>query len=781
MRRGITLFERCEIGAKGNTLRLRTSSRDEKGCDRMSEQRKYDLVEHAKPWRYEEDGLTVTRGSAWTGPGCHLGCGVKLYTDSDGKLVKVEGDEENPFNKGRLCVRCLDLPEVVYSEKRLTYPMKRDPKDRGKNKWQRITWDEAFDEIEAHLVDLKERYGAESVLFLQGTGRDIASWISRLAWSYGSPNYGFPLSGLACYLPRVSGMYSTTGAFWVCDCSQQFIDRYDNPNYTAPEVMILWGNYPLISNSDGFYGHWVADLMKRGMKVICVDPRMTWLGNKAAIQLPIRPGTDAALALGMLNVIINEDLFDHDFVDRWVYGFDELKERVQDYPPEKVSEITWIPVEKIYDAARMFANASQACIQWGVAVDMTKETLPAIQAIAALTQITGNIDKPGAMIIPPEILFYGGGFGADLLTEEQTEKRIGVKKYPLLKFGFATLQADEMMKQMETGDPYEIHGAWMQTTNTLACMGADPDRFYNAAVKLDFIVGVDLFMTPTIMALADYVLPAATYPERDGLRIGDGPQRGETINKVCSVGECKSDMEINLELGRRLNPDAWPWADVKEMFSSIIAETGYSFDEMREIAPAYPQYTYKKYEKGLLRPDGEPGFNTPTGRIEIWSTQYANAGLDPLPYFEEPEPGPGSTPELLDEYPLVLTTGARNWNMFHSEHRNIPRLRAMRPDPIIEVHPEAAEKYGIADGDWVWVENQRGRAKRRVKVTPVLLDPRICSTDHAWWLPEADPENLFDVRELAINNLVPWQPGKSGFGSNYKCSLVKLYKVEEGE
>ena len=114
-------------------------------------------------------------------------------------------------------------------------------------------------------------------------------------------------------------------------------------------------------------------------------------------------------------------------------------------------------------------------------------------------------------------------------------------------------------------------------------------------VVLDFIVGVDLFMTPTIMALADYVLPAATYPERDGLRIGDGPQRGETINKVCSVGECKSDMEINLELGRRLNPDAWPWADVKEMFSSIIAETGYSFDEMREIAPAYPQYTYKKY------------------------------------------------------------------------------------------------------------------------------------------------------------------------------------------
>ena len=754
---------------------------DERGVCTLSEKRNYKLVQHAKPWRREEDGLTVTRGSAWTGPGCHLGCGVNLYTDKEGKLVKVEGDRENPFNQGRLCVRCLDLPEVVYNERRLLHPMKRNRADRGKDTWQRITWDEAYDEIEARLKDIRERHGAESVLFMQGTGRDIATWISRLAWSYGSPNYGFPLSGLACYLPRVSGMYSTTGSFWVCDCSQEFPDRYDNPSYEAPEVMILWGNNPIVSNSDGFFGHWVIDLMKRGMEIIVIDPRMTWLGRRSALQLPIRPGTDAALALGMLNVIVNENLYDREFVDKWTYGFDKLAERVQDYPPDKVAAITWIPEEKIVAAARMFAKAERACIQWGLAVDMTREALPAIQAIAALTQITGNIDRPGGMIIPPEILFYGGGFGADLLSEEQTAKRIGLEKYPLLKFGFATLQPDEMVRQMETGEPYALHGMWMQTTNPLACMGADPDRFYAAASKLDFIVGVDLFMTPTIMALADYVLPAATYPERDGLRIGDGPQRGETINKVCQVGECKSDMEINLELGRRLNPAAWPWADVKEMFSSIIAETGYTFDELREAAPAYPEYVYRKHEKGLLRPDGEPGFNTPTGRIELWSTQYANAGLDPLPYFEEPEPGPGSTPELLDEYPLVLTTGARNWGMFHSEHRNIPRLRALRPDPLIEVHPDTAAELGLRDGDWVWVENQRGRAKRRVQVTSVLLDPRFCSTDHAWWLPEEDPEELFGVRDLAINNLVPWVCGKSGFGSNYKCMLVKIYQAQDGE
>jgi anaerobic selenocysteine-containing dehydrogenase len=483
----------------------------------------------------------------------------------------------------------------------------------------------------------------------------------------------------------------------------------------------------------------------------------------------------------MLNVIIEEELYDHEFVKLWCYGFEELVERVKDYPVEKVAEICWVDAEKILRAARLFANAERACLQWGVAVDMTREALPAIQAMAALTQITGNIDRPGGMIIPPEILFYGGGFGADLLTPEQTAKRLGVDKYPLLKFGFATFQPDVVMEALESGEPYEIKAAWLQTTNSISCMGADPKRWLAAMQKLDFIVCVDLFCTPTIIALADIVLPAATYPERDGIRIGDGPQRGETINKVTQVGECKSDMEINLELGRRLNPDAWPWADVKEMFSFLIGETGYSFDEMREIAPAYPKYIYKKYEKGLLRPDGTPGFNTPTGRLEIWATQYANAGLDPLPYFEEPEPGPGSTPELLEEYPLVLTTGARNWGMFHSEHRNIPRLRALRPDPLIEVHPETAESLGLKDGDWVWAESQKDRAKRRVKVTPVLLDKRFCSTDHAWWLPEGDPEKLYDVFDLNINNNVNWTPGKSGFGSNYKCMLVKLYKVEEDE
>ena len=741
----------------------------------------YKFVEHEKPWRYQEDGYTVTRGSAWTGPGCHLGCGVLLYTDEDGKLVKVEGDPEIPYNGGRLCVRCLDLPEVTNHPDRLLYPMKRAREDRGKNKWERISWDEAVDLVAGKLIEIRDKYGAESVVFGQGTGRDIASWITRLAWSYGSPNYTcFALSGLACYLPRVAGMAATCGGYTVADCSQQFPDRYDNPNWRRPELMVVWGNYPLRANSDGFYGHWMIDLLKQGMKFIMVDPRVTWLSLKAEEHLRLRPGTDAALALGMMNVIINEDLYDQDFVEKWTYGFEELRERVQEYPPSNVAEITWVPEDQIIRAARLIATSKPAAMQWGLAVDMVCEALPAGQAIVGLFQITGNVDVPGGNIFPVEMIAYSGGWGGELISEEQKAKRIGLDTYPLLKLGFQVAQTDALLKTMETDKPYKIHGVWLQTNNAIACMGAEPKRVLNALLRTDFNVVVDLFMTPTAMACADVVLPAATYPEKDGLRLGDGLQRGEVINKVTTVGEAKSDAEINLMIGKRLNPEAWPWDNIEDMLSYMIESTGMTFPEMREKAPVYLPFEYKRYEKGLLRADGKPGFNTATGRIELWSTFYDACGLDPMPYFEEPDPGPGATPELMEEYPFVLTTGARRWSSFHSEHRQVKRLRRMDPWPYIEVHPETAEKLGVTDGEWVWVENPLGRAKRTIKITPIV-DPRVVSCDHGWWLPERDPENLYDVFDVNINNLVPMKCGKSGFGANYKTSICKIYKVKEGE
>lgn len=750
----------------------------------MTEKREYTLVDHEKPYQFDEDGLHVTRGCAWSAPGCHLGCGILMYTDDEGRLVKVEGDPENPFNQGRLCVRCLDLPEVVYSPDRILHPLKRAREDRGKDKWEPIGWDEALDEIAGKILAAKEEFGPESVAFYSGTGRDIGQYITRLCWGFNSPNFVFLMSGQSCYSPRVAGCFSTSGSFWVGDYSQQFPDRYDNPDWKRPDLIVIWGNNPIVSNSDGLYGHWVVDCLKMGSRAIVVDPRMIWLASKAEHYLQIRPGTDGALALGIVNYLIENDLYDHEFVSLWCYGFEELAERAKEYPLDEVAKITDLPAEDIVAVARAIADSDAVTLQWGVAIDQIKETIPTAQAVLAIFEITGNIGKPGTMQQPASILNYAAGWGSEFLVPEQEAKRIGQDEHPFIKMGFQECVTDDYIKCLETGKPYPIKVAWMQTTNPLACTGVDAKRTLDAHMNIETIVYVDLFMTPTSMALADYFLPACTYAERNGLRVGDGAQRAETINKAIEpLGESRSDMQICLDIGKRISPEAWPWDTVEDMYSNILAETGHTFEEMQELAPGYPPFEYHMHEKGLLRADGKVGFDTATGRIELWCSMYNNLGLDPLPSYEEPVPSPLSTSELCEEYPLVLTTGARLWGMFHSEHRQIPRMRALHPEPLVYVNPKTAADFGVKDGDWVWVENHRGRCKRVVKETPIVNE-RTASTDHAWWHPEAPGEleaGLYDLWDLTVENLLPYDCGKTGFGANYKNTICKIYRVAEGE
>jgi anaerobic selenocysteine-containing dehydrogenase len=255
---------------------------------------------------------------------------------------------------------------------------------------------------------------------------------------------------------------------------------------------------------------------------------------------------------------------------------------------------------------------------------------------------------------------------------------------------------------------------------------------------------------------------------------------GTTNKAIEPVGESKSDMEIILELGKRLNPEAWPWNNVQDMFSAMIQSMGITFEELRKKGFAYDTFEYKKYEKGLLRQDKKAGFNTPTGKIELYSTVFEKCGLDPLPYFEEPPESPVSTPEITKDYPLVLTTGAKSWGFFHSEHRQIPALRSMNPDPITEIYPETAEKLGIKDGDWIYIETQYGRCQQRAKLT-AGIHPRVIHSQHGWWFPEkSGPEpSLFGVWESNINLLLPsgWV-GRSGFGYPFKSQMCRVYKKE---
>lgn len=739
----------------------------------------------SRNWTWGEKGIRIVRSISRSAPGCHEGCGVLLHV-KDGKLVKVEGDPNFPHNQGRLCPRCLTIPHVVYHPDRLKFPLKRAG-ERGEGKWERITWEEAFETIASKWDRIKRENGAESVVFFRGTGRDIGSYISRLAYSFGSPNIAdfAPMDGHACHRPRTITMRALIGNYAVADCAQLFPKRFEDPNWRLPRCIIIWGNNPMMASPDGFMGHWLIECVKRGTEIIVIDPRRTWLATRAKIWMQVRPGTDNALALGMLNVILRENLYDEKFIREWTYGFDELRLRVQEYTPDKVSEITWIPREKIVEAARMYATSKPASIQLGVAIEQNKECVTTLHSLVALWAVTGNLDVPGGQVIRSRLFGFHktvNVWGSELLAEEQKKKQVGLGIYPFLDWAESPPN-EVIMDEILSGTPYPIKGGWFQTTNSFACGAANPKKVYTALKKLEFNVVVDLFMTPTAMALADILLPAATYPERDGIAQpgGNGSYLG-CINKAIEpVGECKSDMEINLELGKRLNSEAWPWDNVQDMFNTLLEPLDMTYEEFREASPVYDTIEYKKYEKGLLRQDGKTGFETPTGKVELYSTVLEQCGLDGLPYFEEPPESPVSTPDVATEYPLVLTTGARTWSFFHSEHRQIPLLRRMNPDPITEIHPKTAAALGIRDGDWIFIESKHGRCRQRAKLTNAI-DPRVVSSQHAWWFPEKPgPEpSLFGVWESNINLLLPsgWT-GRSGLGYPFKNQMCRVYRDEE--
>lgn len=744
-----------------------------------------------KQWKKEiADGEYIVRTCGWSPPGDHpVGCGMKLHV-KNGKLVKVEGDEEHPISQGRLCIRCLTLPEYVHHPQRIVYPMKRVGK-RGENKWQRISWDEAWDIIVPKVKYFTETYGAESIIVFGGTGRQACLYYYPLGFaSLGTPNVCYPLSGWSCYGPRCAITDYILGAGYPeIDFAGHFPDRYDNPNYQLPKYIVIWGKNPLMSNPDGFYGHSLIDMMKRGTKIIHVDPRITWLGTRAEHVLQLRPGTDTALALGLLHVIINEELYDKEFVEKWCYGFEELKQRVQEYPPEKVAEITWVPKEKIIEVARIIATNKPCPIQWGLAVDTNPNGVQLGHALLSIVAITGNLDIPGGITLGPRAALLGKWRIETRynLSEELWDKRIGAKEWPALANALATTHPDETLDTLETGKPYKLRMGWFNSTNLLTpTCSTQPDRWYRALQSLEFVVVQDTFMTPTAMALADVFLPLPTFAEMDGVVITHFGRNAiflGAINEALRVGETKSDIEVCIELGKRLYPHMWPYESVEDFFTKQLEpELGITFQELREMGVYQTPVEYKKYEKGLLRDDGEPGFNTVTGKVELKSVLFEQWGDDPLPYYQEPPYSPYSTPELAREYPLILTTGARKFTSFHSEHRQVPTLREIDPWPELEIHPETAAQYGIQDGDWVLIENMFGKAKLKAKLTPTI-HPKVVHATHGWWYPEKPGEepSLFGVWESNINTMIPHKHiGKLGFGSPLKSVICKVTKIDEG-
>jgi len=691
---------------------------------------------------------------------CHGGCSALLYV-KDGRLVRVKGDPEGPLNKGWMCIKGLRTPDVVNHPDRLKIPLKRRGK-RGSGEWMEVTWDEVLDEIASKIESICKESGPESIALGQGTGRHHYLHVVRFANALGTPNWYEP--GLAqCFIPRITVCNLTYGGFVVGDYYGE----------STPKCILFWGHNPLVSSADGELSIVVRRALNKGAIGIAIDPRRSETAKKCDIWLSIRPGTDDALALAMINVMINEGLYDKDFITKWTTGFEELKSHVKPYTPEWAEKITWIPASQIVKATRTYAKNKPAILEWGLGIEQNNNSLQTVRAIAIVRALTGNIDIPGGDILGMNIL-RSYPVLKDKLPPEMLKKRLGAETYKLLggwRAFMPSAHIPTLFKAMRTGEPYRIRALLIFGNNPLTTV-ANPKEIYEALQNLDLLVVTDLFMTPTT-AIADYVLPAAYWPEVE--QVIGYPLVAENLAmaqiKVIQVGQCRQDEWIIDELSKRLNlPDSAK--TLRDIMDYQLSPLGITYEEIKKKGFIYPPHRYKKYEG--------KGFRTPSRKIELYSTSLKRMGYNPLPTYKEPSESPLQTPELLKEFPYILTTGSRRTEFFHSEHRQIKSLRDRRPNPQVEIHVETAKRHGIKNGDWVRISSPRGSIRMQTIVTEDI-HPDVINVEHGWWFPEK-PGPDYGVWESNANiittNSPPYDPA---FGTYQLRGLLCRIEKEMSE
>jgi len=639
---------------------------------------------------------------------CVWGCGINAYVE-DGRLVKVEDMPEHPLNQGALCPRGAHLVDYIYSPYRLKYPLKK-----ANGEWRRISWNEALDTIAKELKKIKDNYGARALAIFCGSigveNLELAAFARRFRGAYGTPNFLSVESN--CFRSRILAHQLTFGTFLL-----------EEPD--KARCIILWGHDP--DNSKPPLANMIYQSIDRGVQLIVIDPRRTPLA-KRGIHIPLRPGTDCALALGMLNVIISENLYDKEFVDKYTLGFAHLKEHVKKYTPEAVEAITWVPADAIRRIARTFATTKHASIVQGIcSLDQHINGLQNSRALAILQAVTGNIDIPGGWVSVP---FPRLGS----LHVKVNEEPIGAAQHPLFyrlwgrtaPYGQTMYLADAVL----TEKPYPIK-AMIVTGGNPALTLPDSDKIAQALEKLDFLVVMDLFMTDTAR-MADIVLPATSFMERSGIgyiyAVTSGIPYLLLRKKVIEpLDECWPDWKFWCELGRKMGyGDFFPWQTEDEIIEHWLKPAGLTTAQLTYGKPEGLIFAEKKYDMAQ-----KDKLETPSGKIELYSETLAEHGYPPLPVHIEPSQSPLSNPELAKQYPLILTTGARILEYTHTQMRHVAELRKLAPEPIAEVHPETARRYGIADGDMMSIETRRGKIEIKARTTEDVL-PDIVSITHGW-------------------------------------------------
>jgi thiosulfate reductase/polysulfide reductase chain A len=726
---------------------------------------------------------------------CAVSCGMLVHV-RDGKIVRIEPDPDNRLSRGFSCERPRYAIKWLYHPDQLKHPLKRVGK-RGEGKWRQITWEQAITEIAAKLNELKAAYGPQTLAVFEGTYRGENIWArSRFLNLFQNPQNVFH-PGVVCTLNCLATEQAVMGDSVMA-----------TPDIAHTSCLVLSGMRPHESSP-----RTLASIMRRRsqvpLKLIVIDPIVTKIARMADIHLQLRPGTDTALFMGWINVIINEGLYDKEFVEKWTIGFDKLAERANEYHPEWVAQITGIPAEQIVASARLYATTKPAALYRGLATDQLGPNSARVsQARNAVRAICGNIDVPGGDLVPSVGPIIDGNWYIRDAQMELTERlpaamrelQLGRDKAPLMTWSGYELTNTPWQKlhgvsqttmhrlgaylpalydAILSGKPYPVKALITWGSNPLM-WGPNVTRMAGILKnpKLELHMVQEYWMTPTAQ-LADYVLPAASWLERpmcstqeDFTDVVWGGERA-----IPPLGERKDDYTFFRDLALATGQDRsdWPWETLEDVIAYRLKPLGITYEEFVQTGYILGTRKYKKYE--------EQGFATASGKLELASTVLEKLGGDPLPYYEEPPESPVSTPDIAKDYPLILNTGGRFMPMFQSEHRQFGiGMREKHPDPLVTIHPETAKKFGIKDGEWVWIETRRGRIKQKASLDPGIL-PDVVNCEASWWFPEQSGEApcLFGVFQSNANVLTPdseefCDPLTGGWAS--RALLCRVYKVE---
>lgn len=645
---------------------------------------------------------------------CPSGCGIEI-TLKEGRLHRIKPMQGHPL--GIVCTRGVHAEEIIYSPDRLSFPMKRVA-DRGKGKLERISWEEAF-EISAHLIKkVVEKYGPEAMAIYSGRGGFEQSLLdmfttgghdqvcSNFPFPLGSPNT-FSCSSLCNNSHRVLAPVTTLGASF---------DRLF-PDFKNSDRIVVWGSNPA-TDSPPINLKRILEAKDQGTQVVVIDPLKSYTAEKADEWIGIRPGTDGALALGMVHVIMEKGLYDSAFADDWTHGLGEFREYVKEFPPEKVEKITWVKAKQIERLAEDLAKPKTSLLLH-TGLEYTNSGVQNIRALLTLWALTGNLDRPGGLVFR---MPQASPVRKNWIAPPQGKPTIGSDRHPLYCDLNRSGHFMEVPRAILDGDPYFIKGLIVLGGSIITSF-PNPDLWRRCCESLDVLIVIDRFLTNEAM-YADIVLPATTMFEITSHKRYPG-HLSFREKVIAPVGEAKNDYLILAELAKALGyGDRYPQFE-EEMLKFMFDQSPVSLEELRSkaegIALPSPPMAYEKYKKGLLRKDGKAGFETPSGRFEISSGLLKKYGYDPLPVYQEPSEGPLGSPELAKEFPLVLTTGTRIQSTFRSQHLNIPGLLKLQDKPNILIHPEDAGPRGIRDGDKVLVRTKRGRVLFYAKVTKRIV------------------------------------------------------------